>query len=149
MLASDKQTVRDLVCCQDSPSSVCATHAQTLKVANPRGELCCAGQFGTRLQGGKDAAGARYIMTRLDKIARVVFHEHDDKLLGYLKEEGQSIEPQWCALAPALCHVRFPPGPTGTHGSLLQDKPQVLPHASMAAWRPVGAFAASQSSPCQ
>ena len=39
-------------------------------------------------------------MTRLDKIARVVFHEHDDKLLGYLKEEGQSIEPQWCALAP-------------------------------------------------
>lgn len=54
------------------------------------------GQFGTRLQGGKDAAGARYIMTRLDKIARVVFHEHDDKLLDYLKEEGQSIEPQWC-----------------------------------------------------
>lgn len=34
-------------------------------------------------------------MTRLDRIARVVFHEHDDKLLGYLKEEGQSIEPQW------------------------------------------------------
>ena len=61
---------------------------------------CCAraGQFGTRLQGGKDAAGARYIMTRLDRIARVVFHEHDDKLLGYLKEEGQSIEPQWCLL---------------------------------------------------
>ncbi|CAL5226164.1 g8989 [Coccomyxa viridis] len=57
--------------------------------------LVPAGQFGTRLQGGKDAAGARYIMTRLDKIARVVFHEHDDKLLGYLKEEGQSIEPQW------------------------------------------------------
>ena len=26
----------------------------------------------------------------------MVFHEHDDKLLGYLKEEGQSIEPQWC-----------------------------------------------------
>ncbi len=36
-------------------------------------------------------------MTRLDKIARVVFHEHDDKLLDYLKEEGQSIEPLWCA----------------------------------------------------
>ena len=38
-------------------------------------------------------------MTRLDRIARVVFHEHDDKLLGYLKEEGQSIEPQWCLLS--------------------------------------------------
>ena len=36
-------------------------------------------------------------MTRLDGIARTVFHEHDDKLLAYLKEEGQSIEPQWCA----------------------------------------------------
>ncbi len=67
--------------------------------------MCCAGQFGTRLQGGKDAAGARYIMTRLDKIARVVFHEHDDKLLGYLKEEGQSIEPQWCAPAYTWHHA--------------------------------------------
>jgi hypothetical protein len=34
-------------------------------------------------------------MTRLDKVARVIFHEHDDKLLDYLKEEGQTIEPQW------------------------------------------------------
>ena len=68
--------------------------------------MCRAGQFGTRLQGGKDAAGARYIMTRLDKIARVVFHEHDDKLLGYLKEEGQSIEPQWCAPASTWYHSR-------------------------------------------
>ena len=69
------------------------------------GSSHCAGQFGTRLQGGKDAAGARYIMTRLDKIARVVFHEHDDKLLGYLKEEGQSIEPQWCAPASTLYNM--------------------------------------------
>ena len=67
---------------------------------------CYAGQFGTRLQGGKDAAGARYIMTRLDKIARVVFHEHDDKLLGYLKEEGQSIEPQWCDPALRLRYIK-------------------------------------------
>ena len=56
-----------------------------------------AGQFGTRLQGGKDAAGARYIMTRLAPIARAVFHEHDDALLAYLREEGQSIEPTWCS----------------------------------------------------
>ena len=45
-------------------------------------------------------------MTRLDKIARVVFHEHDDKLLGYLKEEGQSIEPQWCVSALRVHHVK-------------------------------------------
>lgn len=68
--------------------------------------VCATGQFGTRLQGGKDAAGARYIMTRLDKMARVVFHEHDDKLLDYLKEEGQSIEPHWCARAILLYCAR-------------------------------------------
>ena len=62
-----------------------------------------AGQFGTRLQGGKDAAGARYIMTRLHPMARTLFHEHDDALLAYLKEEGQRIEPQWCAAHPLTC----------------------------------------------
>lgn len=54
-----------------------------------------SGQFGTRLQGGKDAASARYIFTRMEKITRTIFHEADDKLLDYLNEEGQSIEPQW------------------------------------------------------
>ncbi len=54
-----------------------------------------AGQFGTRLQGGKDAASARYIFTRLERITRTIFHESDDKLLDYLNEEGQSIEPRW------------------------------------------------------
>ena len=63
--------------------------------AEPNAAL--AGQFGTRLQGGKDAASARYIFTRLEKITRNIFHEADDKLLNYLNEEGQSIEPQWCA----------------------------------------------------
>lgn len=58
---------------------------------------CDAGQFGTRLQGGKDAASARYIFTRLEPITRTIFHESDDKLLDYLNEEGQNIEPQWCA----------------------------------------------------
>ncbi len=54
-----------------------------------------AGQFGTRLQGGKDAASARYIFTRLEQITRKMFHEADDALLAYLNEEGQSIEPEW------------------------------------------------------
>ena len=56
-------------------------------------DCSAAGQFGTRLQGGKDAAGARYIMTRLAPMARTLFHEHDDALLAYLREEGQRIEP--------------------------------------------------------
>lgn len=54
-----------------------------------------AGQFGSRMKGGKDAASPRYIFTRLDDITRTIFHEADDHLLEYLNEEGQSIEPQW------------------------------------------------------
>ncbi len=54
-----------------------------------------AGQFGTRLQGGKDAASPRYIFTRLAPLTRHLFNEHDDRLLAYLTEEGQSIEPEW------------------------------------------------------
>lgn len=36
------------------------------------------GQFGTRLQGGKDAASPRYIFTRLSPIARLMFPPADD-----------------------------------------------------------------------
>mmetsp|Transcript_21318 Transcript_21318/g.45361 ORF Transcript_21318/g.45361 Transcript_21318/m.45361 type:complete len:1306 (+) Transcript_21318:68-3985(+) len=57
--------------------------------------LTPSGQFGTRLQGGKDAASSRYIYTRLEKIARLIFHPADDKLLEYQNDEGQSIEPRW------------------------------------------------------
>ena len=51
------------------------------------------GQFGTRLQGGKDAASPRYIFTNLASLARTIFHPHDDPLLNYLHDDGQSIEP--------------------------------------------------------
>ncbi len=47
------------------------------------------------LQGGKDAASARYIYTRLAPLTRHLFNEADDCLLQYLNEEGQSIEPMW------------------------------------------------------
>lgn len=53
------------------------------------------GQFGTRNQGGKDAASARYIFTRLSPITRFLFPKDDDKLLDYLNEDGQQIEPTW------------------------------------------------------
>ncbi|XP_028064028.1 DNA topoisomerase 2-like [Camellia sinensis] len=51
------------------------------------------GQFGTRHQGGKDHASARYIYTRLSPITRFMFPKDDDILLDYLNEDGQSIEP--------------------------------------------------------
>lgn len=47
------------------------------------------------LQGGKDAASARYIFTRLSPITRFLFPKDDDKLLDYLNEDGQQIEPTW------------------------------------------------------
>ena len=53
------------------------------------------GQFGTRLEGGKDSASPRYISTFLSPMTRLLFHKDDDYLLEYLEEEGQSIEPKW------------------------------------------------------
>ncbi|XP_042515857.1 DNA topoisomerase 2-like isoform X3 [Macadamia integrifolia] len=53
------------------------------------------GQFGTRHQGGKDHASARYIFTCLSPITRFLFPREDDILLDYLNEDGQSIEPTW------------------------------------------------------
>ncbi|KAL3815095.1 hypothetical protein ACJIZ3_016363 [Penstemon smallii] len=53
------------------------------------------GQFGTRGQGGKDHASARYIFTQLSPITRFLFPKEDDILLDYLNEDGQSIEPTW------------------------------------------------------
>ncbi|KCV68037.1 DNA topoisomerase II, partial [Fonticula alba] len=53
------------------------------------------GMFGTRLNGGKDAASPRYIFTVLAPAARLIFHEADDALLHYLEDDGTRIEPRW------------------------------------------------------
>jgi DNA topoisomerase-2 len=57
--------------------------------------LVPSGQFGTRLQGGKDHASPRYIFTRLAPLARAIFPEADDALLSYLSDDGQRIEPEY------------------------------------------------------
>jgi DNA topoisomerase II len=51
------------------------------------------GQFGTRLQGGKDSASERYIFTVLSKLTRLIFPESDDKVLRYLDDDGTLVEP--------------------------------------------------------
>ena len=51
------------------------------------------GQFGTRLQGGKDSASERYIFTHLNKMTRMIFQEADDKVLKYLDDDGFPVEP--------------------------------------------------------
>ena len=52
-----------------------------------------SGQFGTRLQGGKDSASERYIYTRLQPITKMVFNEHDFQVLTYLNDDGTPVEP--------------------------------------------------------
>ena len=51
------------------------------------------GQFGTRLQGGKDSASERYIFTLLNKITRTIYNPSDDAILQYLDDDGQLVEP--------------------------------------------------------
>ena len=55
------------------------------------------GQFGTRLQGGKDSASERYIFTQLNKITRNIFPSTDDKVLQYLNDDGLPVEPVFYA----------------------------------------------------
>ncbi|KAG5519825.1 hypothetical protein PMAC_000098 [Pneumocystis sp. 'macacae'] len=69
--------------------------AQTFVGSNNINLMKPNGQFGTRLQGGKDAASPRYIFTELSPLTRKIFIESDDALLDYLNEDGQSIEPLW------------------------------------------------------
>eukprot|EP00747_Dinoflagellata_sp_TGD_P131237 gnl/TRDRNA2_/TRDRNA2_174938_c5_seq1.p1 gnl/TRDRNA2_/TRDRNA2_174938_c5~~gnl/TRDRNA2_/TRDRNA2_174938_c5_seq1.p1 ORF type:complete len:1261 (-),score=369.85 gnl/TRDRNA2_/TRDRNA2_174938_c5_seq1:302-4027(-) len=77
--------------------------AQDFVGSNNINLLVPQGQFGTRLQGGKDAASARYIYTRLAPITRIIFKESDDNVLEYMDEEGLSIEPKWyCPIIPML-----------------------------------------------
>jgi len=55
------------------------------------------GQFGTRLQGGKDSASERYIFTMLNKITRCIFPVNDDNVLEYLNDDGLIVEPVFYA----------------------------------------------------
>jgi DNA topoisomerase-2 len=69
--------------------------AQSYVGSNNVNLLYPSGQFGTRRMGGKDHASARYIFTRLEKIARAIFHPDDDDLLNFLNDDGLSVEPEF------------------------------------------------------
>lgn len=51
------------------------------------------GQFGTRLNGGKDSASERYIFTELNPLTRYIYPEGDDNILNYLHDDGFPVEP--------------------------------------------------------
>lgn len=69
--------------------------AQVFVGANNINILMPNGQFGTRIQGGADAASPRYIHTLLSQLARKVFREEDAAILKYLDDDGVPIEPEY------------------------------------------------------
>ncbi len=68
--------------------------AQDFVGSNNVNLLVPSGQFGTRLQGGKDSASPRYIFTRISEITKLVFREEDMDILKYLDDDGFKIEPE-------------------------------------------------------
>ena len=71
--------------------------AQNFVGSNNINLLMPNGQFGTRLQGGKDSASERYIFTQLNKLTRIIFPDADDKILKYLNDDGLPVEPLYYA----------------------------------------------------
>eukprot|EP00281_Chroomonas_sp_CCMP1168_P017835 CAMPEP_0206219840 /NCGR_PEP_ID=MMETSP0047_2-20121206/4530_1 /ASSEMBLY_ACC=CAM_ASM_000192 /TAXON_ID=195065 /ORGANISM="Chroomonas mesostigmatica_cf, Strain CCMP1168" /LENGTH=598 /DNA_ID=CAMNT_0053642403 /DNA_START=15 /DNA_END=1808 /DNA_ORIENTATION=+ len=51
------------------------------------------GQFGSRHS--NHAGAARYISAGVEKITRCIFREEDDPILKYMKDDGQTIEPEY------------------------------------------------------
>jgi DNA topoisomerase-2 len=71
--------------------------AQNFVGSNNINLLSPNGQFGTRLQGGKDSASERYIFTQLEKITRLIFRREDESLLPQMDDDGTAVEPEWYA----------------------------------------------------
>ena len=69
--------------------------AQEFMGSNNIALLMPNGQFGTRLEGGKDSASPRYIFTQLNKITKIIFNEYDKCILNYLEDDGSKIEPDF------------------------------------------------------
>ena len=69
--------------------------AQDFVGSNNLNLLVPEGNHGSRIQGGKDAASARYIFTQLCPITSRIFDNYDTPLLTLLDDDGQTIEPEW------------------------------------------------------
>ena len=67
--------------------------AQDYPGSNNLNLLIPLGQFGSRRQNGADHAAYRYIHTKLNKLARLIFPEIDDNVLEYRYDEGAKTEP--------------------------------------------------------
>ena len=80
------------------------------------------GQFGGRLQGGKDSASERYIFTQLNRLTRLIFRQEDDTVLSYINDDGQTVEPIYYAPAIPMILVN------GSKGIGTGFSTDVMPH---------------------
>jgi len=69
--------------------------AQNYTMSNNINLLVPSGQFGTRLDGGKDHASPRYIFTHTNPLTRLIFPAQDDAILKYLEDDGVFVEPNY------------------------------------------------------
>ena len=85
------------------------------------------GQFGTRIQGGKDAASPRYIHTYLQPRIRHIVREEDLPVLTYRDDDGTPVEPEWYAPVLPMLLVNGSRGiGTGYSTYIPQCNPKVL-----------------------
>jgi DNA topoisomerase-2 len=71
--------------------------AQDFVGSNNLAWLVPQGQFGTRLQGGNDAASPRYIHTYLQPYISSLVPSDDLECLKYRDDDGLPVEPEWYA----------------------------------------------------
>jgi len=98
--------------------------AQTFLGSNNIHLLEPNGQFGTRLQGGDDAASERYIFTQLNPLSRLLFPEADDAVLTYLDDDGLLVEPEYYVPILPFCLVN---GVSGIGTGFSTDIPSYSP----------------------
>ena len=53
------------------------------------------GQFGSRLDGGADAASPRYIYTKMDMLTEYIFRSEDDPVLKSVNDDGDLVQPEF------------------------------------------------------
>lgn len=77
--------------------------AQDFVGSNNINWLVPQGQFGTRLEGGKDSASPRYIHTYLQPHVATLVPSDDFDCLVYRDDDGTPVEPEWyCPTLPML-----------------------------------------------